>query len=362
MKAVTNEWRYYSMNIYDIAKEAGVSPATVSRVINGNKNVREETRRKVLEVIKENNYAPSSVARNLSIGESQNIAFIVPDVENPFFSKVLQGITDKASEFNYNVFMFGTKEDSEREHRILESLKAELIKGLIIIPVSEIDKETAFRLKNFEKAGIPVVLLDRDIKGSSFDGVFSEDIQGAFEAVECLINEGHRKIAIISGPDTSRPGHDRVEGYKMALTSHQIPINEDYIVNGKFLEEESYNAIKTLMELEDPPTAVFSSNNMTTLGCLRYLKENGMKLVEDISLVGFDDIKELEYTDINLTVVARPVYEMGKEVMELLERRFRYKQEGDKQKVVTRRNYVKTWLIKRGSEKYKKFQEGNINE
>ena len=251
------------MNIYDIAKEAGVSPATVSRVINGNKNVREETRRKVLEVIKENNYAPSSVARNLSIGESQNIAFIVPDVENPFFSKVLQGITDKASEFNYNVFMFGTKEDSEREHRILESLKAELIKGLIIIPVSEIDKETAFRLKNFEKAGIPVVLLDRDIKGSSFDGVFSEDIQGAFEAVECLINEGHRKIAIISGPDTSRPGHDRVEGYKMALTSHQIPINEDYIVNGKFLEEESYNAIKTLMELEDPPTAVFSSNNMT---------------------------------------------------------------------------------------------------
>ena len=87
-----------------------------------------------------------------------------------------------------------------------------------------------------------------------------------------------------------------------------------------------------------------------------------MKLVEDISLVGFDDIKELEYTDINLTVVARPVYEMGKEVMELLERRFRYKQEGDKQKVVTRRNYVKTWLIKRGSEKYKKFQEGNINE
>lgn len=350
------------MNIYDIAKEAGVSPTTVSRVINGNKNVKEETRKKVLEVIKGNNYAPSSVARNLSIGESQNIAFIVPDIENPFFSKILHGITDRATEYNYNVFMFGTNEDSEREHRILESLKGELIKGIIIIPVSEIDKETAFRLNNFEREGIPVVLIDRDIKGSNFDGVFSEDVQGAYEAVECLIEEGHKKIAIITGPDTSRPGHDRLKGYKKALTSHKIPIIEEYIVNGEFREDESYNAMQTLMELKDPPTAVFTSNNMTTLGCLRYLKEKGMKLVEDVSLVGFDDIKELEYTDINLTVVTRPVYEMGREVMELLERRFRSKQEGGKEKLVTRRNCVRTWLIKRGSEKFKKFQEENINE
>jgi len=361
MKAVTFGG-YLAMNIYDIAREAGVSPATVSRVINGNKNVREETRKKVLKVIENNNYAPSSVARNLSIGESQNIAFIVPDVENPFFSQILQGITDKASDSNYNVFMFGTKEDPEREHRILESLKGELIKGLIIIPVSEIDEETAFRLTNFEREGIPVVLIDRDIKGSNFDGVFSEDIQGAYEAVECLIQEGHKKIAMITGPETSRPGHDRLRGYKMALTNYNIEINEDYIINGNFIEEDAYKAMKTLMELKEPPTAVFSSNNMTTLGCLRYLKEHGLKLVEDISLIGFDDIKELQYTDINLTVVARPVYEMGQEVMELLERRFSYKKEGDRKKMIVRRNYVKTWLIKRGSEKYKKFQEGNVNE
>lgn len=350
------------MNIYDIAKEAGVSPTTVSRVINGNKNVKEETRKKVLEIIKDKNYAPSSVARNLSIGETQNIAFIVPDIENPFFSKILHGITDKASEYNYNVFMFGTNEDSEREHHILESLKGELIKGLIIIPVSETDKETASRLDNFEKESIPVVLIDRDIKGSGFDGVFSEDVQGACEAVECLIEEGHEKIAIISGPDTSRPGHDRLKGYKMALASHKIPLNEDYIVNGKFRVEESYNAMKALMELKNPPTAVFTSNNMTTLGCLKYIKENGMKLTEDISLVGFDDIEELQYTDVNLTVVTRPVYEMGQEVMELLERRFRNRQEGGKGKIVTRRNIVKTWLIKRGSEKFRKFQEDKVNE
>jgi LacI family transcriptional regulator len=345
------------MNIYDIAKESGVSTSTVSRVLNGNKNVKDETREKVLGVIKGKNYVPNSIARNLSVGESQNIAFLVPDIENPFFSKILHGITDKATESNYNVFMFGTDENSDREHRILDSLKVEMIKGLIIIPVSEIDRETALRLKNFEAQGIPVVLIDRDIRGAGFDGVFSEDVNGAYEAVDLLIQEGHKKIAIITGPDTSRPGHDRLKGYKKALESRKIPINPEYIINGEFLEDESYNAMKTLMELKNPPTAVFSSNNMTTIGCLRYLKENNMKLVEDISLVGFDDIKELEYTDIRLTVVTRPVYEMGCEVMDLLEQRFQSKQNLSGDKMVTRRNSVKTWLIKRGSEKYKKFQQ-----
>lgn len=345
------------MNIYDIAKESGVSTSTVSRVLNGNKNVKEETREKVLKVIRGKNYVPNAIARNLSSGESQNIAFLVPDIENPFFSKVLHGITDKATESNYNVFMYGTDENTEREHRILDSLKEEMIKGLIIIPVSEIDRETAFRLNKFESKGIPVVLIDRDIRGAGFDGVFSEDVEGSCEAVELLIQEGHKKIAIITGPDTSRPGHNRLKGYKKALENHKIQINPEYIINGEFLEDESYNAMKSLMELKDPPTAVFSSNNMTTIGCLRYLKENNMKLVEDISLVGFDDIKELEYTDISLTVVTRPVYEMGCEVMDLLKQRFQNKQNLSEDKMVTRRNSVKTWLIKRGSEKYKKFPD-----
>ena len=350
------------MNIYDIAKEAGVSSTTVSRVLNGNKNVKKETRDKILQIIQGKNYVPNSIARNLSVGESQNIAFLVPDIENPFFGKILHGITDKATEYNYNVFMFGTNEDSDREHRILDSLKVEMIKGLIIIPVSEADKETALKLSNFEKNGIPVALIDRDICGVRFDGVFSEDVEGACEAVECLIREGHEKIAIITGPDTSKPGHDRLKGYKKALENHKIPINQDYIINGEFQEENSYIAMKTLMELENPPTAIFASNNMTTIGCLKYLKEKGMKLVEDVSLVGFDDIKELEYTDIHLTVVTRPVYEMGCEVMDILERRFQNKQDIAEEKLVTRRNTVKTWMIMRGSEKYNKFQEERKNE
>ena len=135
------------MNIYYIAKEAGVSPATVSRVLNNHKNVKEETRNKILEVIKGKNYSPNMVARNLSVGISRNIAFMVPDIENPFFSKILHGISDKAMDNDYNVFMFGTAENTQREHKILDSLKIEMIKGLIIIPVSECDQETAARLR-----------------------------------------------------------------------------------------------------------------------------------------------------------------------------------------------------------------------
>ena len=151
------------MNIYDIAKEAGVSPATVSRVLNNHKNVKEETRNKILEVIKGKNYSPNMVARNLSVGISRNIAFMVPDIENPFFSKILHGISDKAMDNDYNVFMFGTAENTQREHKILDSLKIEMIKGLIIIPVSECDQETAARLEEFEAQGVPVVMID-DIK------------------------------------------------------------------------------------------------------------------------------------------------------------------------------------------------------
>lgn len=345
------------MNIYDVAKESGVSPATVSRVLNGNKNVKESTRERVLKVIEGTNYVPNSLARNLSFGESQNLAFLVPDIENPFFSKILHGITDKALDYDYNVFMFGTDENSEREHKILDSIKTEMVKGLIIIPVSEHDEETKEKLNLFEKQGIPVVLVDRDISGSSFDGVFSEDAKGVFQAVECLIREGHRDIGIITGPDTSRPGHERLKGYKKALETYGIQLNPNYIVNGFFREQESYQAMKTLMEMDHPPSAIFASNNMTTLGCLKYMKEKGLKLTKDVSLIGFDDIKELEYTDIHLTVVTRPVYEMGCEAMGLLENRFQGKKNPKDGQMVIHRNIVKTWMIKRGSEKKQSILE-----
>lgn len=341
------------MNIYDIAREAGVSPSTVSRVLNNKNNVKTATREKVLRVIEGKSYRPNSLARNLSVGVSRNIAFLVPDIENPFFSKILHGISDCAIEKDYNVFMFGTDENTEREHKVLENLKPEMMRGLIVTPVSEHDMETAERLKQFEKQGIPIVLVDRDIRGYKFDGVFSNDVDGACEAVECLIEEGHRSIGVITGPITSKPGHDRRDGYKRALEKNGIEVDERYMISGGFKEEGAYQAMHKLMSLPQPPTAIFSCNNIMTLGCLRYMQEKGLKLVRDISMVCFDDIKELEYTDIRLTSVLRPIYEMGYEAMHLLEKRCQEEEKQGADRYLIRRHMVNSWLVKRGSEKRK---------
>lgn len=337
--------------IYDIAKIANVAPSTVSRVLNGGKNVKKSTMERVLAIIEETGYIPNTLARGLSVGGLNNIAFVVPDINNQFFIMLLNGISDMAKECGLNVFMFDTGEDVQWEHRVLDSLTAEMIRGIIIIPVVEENRETKEKLTLFEERGIPVVLIDRDIIGSGFDAVFSDDVKGSAQAVECLLTEGHRDIAIITGPLTSRPGRERYEGYKSAMSEYGITLNPDYEVCGGFRVQESCNAMKELMQLKHRPTAIFTSNNLTTLGCLKYMKEHNMRIGEDISLVGFDDIPELAYTEISLTVVTRPVYDMGWNAMHLLKMRFPGEDMNDTNKHIVRRHLVKTSLIKRGSEK-----------
>ena len=341
------------MNIYDIAKKANVSPATVSRVLNGNQSVREKTRKKVQQIIDESNYVPNSLARSLSVGDIRNIAFLAPDIENSFFSKILHGLSDTASQYDYNVFMYGTNDDLEVEHRMLEGIRKEMVKGVVLIPVTDNDERTIELLKGLEKNQIPVVLLDRDIRGENFDGVYSDDCKGAKDAVNCLIEGGHKKIAIVTGDENTRPGRERLKGYRKALKEAGIEEKPDYIVNGHFKENMSYKVCQKLMELPDPPTAIFSSNNLTTLGCLKYMKEHKIRIGKDISLVGFDEIHELTYTELELTVVDRPIYEMGCAALELFEMSVRSMEEG-RNKVLKHTSLVETKLIRRGSEKLKK--------
>lgn len=337
------------MNIYDIAKKAGVSPSTVSRVLNNNSIVKAQTREKILEIIKENNYVPSSVARSLSVKETSNIGVIVPDILNSFFSSIMAGVNEKAEEYDYNTVLFGTKENVKRQHEVLQIVKQENLKGLIIVPVIENDKETIEVLIQMEKEGVPVVLIDRDINNASFDGVFSDDRRGTKNAVEILIKEGHKKIAIINGPLECTPGRHRFMGYKEALSEHNIHIDEKYVKSGNFMLRPAYNATKELMELDEPPTAIFSSNNRTTLGCLQYFYENNIKIGEDIGFIGFDDIEALRYSGMHMSVVDRDVFAMGVEAMKLLQMRF----EENTDTRLRRRIIVDSRFISRGSEKLK---------
>lgn len=306
------------MNIRDIARKAGVSSATVSRVINESGNVKEETRQKVLSIISEVDYVPSAIARSLSINDSFSIGVLVPDISNEFFSSLISGIGELAADNKYNIVLFDTGESMDKEHQCLQIAESQRLTGIIITPVSELNMNTRDKLLQFEQKGIPVVLADRDMKNSDLDGVFVNNVRAAYEGVEALIKAGHHKIAIITGPDTSMPGKDRLKGYKEVLKDYRIEVRPEYIVSGDFKIAKAYERTRELLELTEPPTAIFTSNNQTSLGALKYFTEQKIKIGKDISIVGFDQIESLKIIDYALSTIERDVKLQGQEAMAML--------------------------------------------
>lgn len=340
------------MNIRDIARKAGVSSATVSRVINESGYVKEETKRKVLEAIEEADYVPNAIARSLSIRDSSSIGVIVPDIANEFFSGIISGIGERAANNQYNIVLFDTGELLEREHQCLMMAESQRLSGLLITPISELDEVTRDKLIQFENKGIPVVLVDRNIRNSSLDGVFVENHDAAYKAVEALIQNGHQKIAVITGPNTSMPGKDRLKGYKAALKDYGIGLREDYMVSGDFKIMKAYERTKELLELPDPPTAIFASNNQTSLGVLKYLTEHKLKIGRDISIVGFDQIESLKIIDYSLSTIDRDARKQGYQAMEMLIDKLTRKESQSS----GRKIFVPYQMVLRGSEKINKLQ------
>ncbi|MBR4308174.1 MAG: LacI family DNA-binding transcriptional regulator, partial [Oscillospiraceae bacterium] len=305
-------------NIYEIAKEAGVSIATVSRVMNRSANVSEKSAKRVLEAVKKLNYVPNSMARSLSTSMSTSIGVVVPDIDNPFFSKVLQGVTSVADAHGYQVLLYSTDEDPVKEQKILHSMREHRLRGLLMIPVSEDSVETLAQLQDFADRSIPVVLLDREVEDRRFDRVITQDEDGVYCAVCSLISAGHKRISIITGPQHTRTGKLRLQGYERAMAEHSLPVREEYVRYGDFRVQRAYEEALALCSLPEPPTAIFSSNNMTTYGCLRAFQQLGLEVGKDISLIGFDDIEALNWLNYNLSVVCRDVAGMGRRAMELL--------------------------------------------
>lgn len=335
------------MNIRDIARATGVSTATVSRVINNSGYVKQETREKIETFIRENNYVPNAVARSLSKQDTSSIGVIIPDIDNSFFSGVIRGVCGVAEKSAYNILFFDTNEMPHIEHRFLLTVKEQRLKGVIATPISNLDRITKRVLTDLERSGIPVILIDRDLKDSNFDGVFIDNCQGAYDATCAFIREGHRRISIITGPETSKPGKDRLEGFVSAIYDHRLDIPVHYVARGDFKVESGYTLTKQLLALETPPTAIFSSNNLMTLGCLKCLVEQGRQPGKTISVIGFDDIDVLNYINYRLSVVDRAVSEMGVAAMNLLLERLQTPRlDSDARRIV-----FPTKLILRGSEK-----------
>ncbi|MCT4543412.1 MAG: LacI family transcriptional regulator [Vallitalea sp.] len=339
-----------NITIRDIAMRANVSSTTVSRVLNNSGYVKDTTKKKILNAIKELNYVPNAVARSLSINKTNIIGVMVPDLNNPFFTEVVQGISNVADENDLNIILCDSNENFlEKEIKYLKMLKEQRIRGLIITPTSEENKYNSMYLSLLEDLGIPIVLVDRDVKHSSFDGVFIDNVKGAHEGTEALIKSGHKYIAIIAGPNTSKPGRDRLVGYKKALNSYDIPIKDKYIMHGNFKLQSGYELTMKLMEMEVPPTAIFSSNNLMTLGCVKALRRLNLKIPEDIALIGFDEIEIFNILDLNISVISRPTHEMGKLAMKILLEKINKESSDDSP---TKRLILSPKLLLKGSEKY----------
>ena len=256
--------------------------------------------------------------RGNSPSGNEILALVVADINNPFFADIIKGVSKVARQNGYTVFACDTDETVKNELSVLETIQRQAIAGLIITPVSEQANKNAQMLESIQDSEIPVVLVDREVKSANFDGVFIDNYKGAFDGVEALIRAGHRKIGIIAGPATSKPGKDRLKGYLEALRLYGIPVNEAFVQHGDFRWESGYHLAQRLMDMEDRPTAIFVSNNLMSIGCIKALTERQMHVPDDVSLLVFDDSVALHAIGQNISVINRSATQMGVEAAKIL--------------------------------------------
>lgn len=307
-----------SITISDIAKEAKVSAATVSRVLNNSGYVKEETKQRILAVIKEKNYVPSAIARSLSKSETNTIGVIVPDITNAYFGEIIKGISDIAEKNNLNIILFNTDNYFEKEIRALKLLREQRIKGIIMTPGFGEEKFNETYIKTINNLNIPIILVSADIKFIKLNGVFVDNIKGGFDATNLLIKEGHTKIGIMTGLLSSEPIADRLEGYKKALKENSIPFKNKYIYYGDFKLDKAYKLTKELFKEKDPPTALVICSNMMTMGVIKALKEKNKDIPKHLAIIGFDKIDFLDIVGLNITYMEDCPIELGRASMDML--------------------------------------------
>ncbi len=322
------------MNQRDIAKIAGVSSATVSRVINKDKKVSPKTAKKVLEVIKENGYVQNAMARNLRMANTKTIGYLVPDIKNPFFISMLSGFQEMCFKQGYDIIFENTAEDTEKENKALDTLLRYRVAGLLAVFV---DTNNEY-IESFVNMGIPVVMIDRKSTGAQkSDYLMIDNVQGMRQIVDHLASLGHTDIALIHGTKELTPGIERLEGFYEAMQQNGIPVNQAFVVPGYFTEEGGYEAAERLLQLDKRPTAIIGSNNLTTMGVYEALVDSGVRIPEEISIVGFDDFPFASYLQPPITVLKRPGISMGRVAAEMLLERIA---KGEESKAIKPRTIV----------------------
>lgn len=299
--------------IKDVAKKAGVSISTVSRVLSNKVPVNAETRVRVVNAVKELDYQPNLIAKGLKGGSTNTIGLIIPDISNPYYPKIARSVEEQAKKNGYSLILCNTEESLKEELMYVDMLKKRYVDGIIFITVL---KESNHILK-LKRSGFPVVQLDR-CSNPEVDCVTSDNVYGAYIMTKHLIENGHRNIAIIAGNMDMQIYVDRFLGCMMALNEMDVKISDEYIAKNAVTVEDAYESMMKFLKMPQRPTAVFSPNDIKTLGVYKAIRDCNLRIPEDISVVGYDNIDISEYMDPPLTTFEQPVKAMGAQAVERL--------------------------------------------
>lgn len=304
-----------TVTIYDVAREAGVSMATVSRVVNNNPNVKPQTRKKVFEAIERLGYRPNAVARGLASKKTTTVGVVIPDISNAIFAEVARGIEDIANMYHYNIILCNADKKKEKEIRVINTLLEKQVDGLLFMGGTVTNEH----VQAFHTANVPIVLCGTTVEGDTMPAVDIDHEKAAYDAVQLLLQKGHRRIAMISGTlQDPNNGFARYQGYKRALEEAGIPLNEDLVRIGNYRYESGFDAMKYFLQLADKPTAVFSATDEMAIGAIHAAQDLGLHIPEDISIISVDNSRMASMVRPLLSTVAQPMYDIGAVSMRLL--------------------------------------------
>jgi len=326
-----------------IADRANVSITTVSRVLSGKGNeyrISSKTQEVVFRIANELHYEPNLFARALRLKRSNTIGMIIPDISNPFFAIIASCVERESRKAGYSVIVCDSQESTDIERESIKILEMRMVDGLIICPVG---KESKY-ISELAKHGVPIVTVDRYFPRLNLSYVVSDNYNGSIQAINHFVENGHTKIAFIQGLLDSSANNDRLRGYKDGLKAHNIAINETFIVGDSFGEQNGYIGAKFLLNGSDRPTAIFAASNLISLGAMRAISEEHLKIPNDISMIAFDDQPYSDYLFTPMSTINQKKEELGKLSISLLLKEIHSNNTTDKKRIV-----VPTELIVRKS-------------
>lgn len=297
--------------IKDIAKLAGVSHTTVYRALNDKPRISDSTKERIISIAREFNYQPNVLAQSLVLGRTKTLGLVITTIVNPFYPELARGIEDAARSLGYNIILCCTNFDISLEKQYIDMLRSRGVDGIIFTSAHIHDPNITRLVEDH----FPLILVNRRVFGDPMmdyiDYVVVENVKGGFLAVEHLIKMGHKRIGVISGSRGSSPAVERLEGAGQAFTGYGLDRGELLVLEGDFLKASGYDAARKFLAMGDPPSAIFGINDYMALGALEAILDSGLKVPEDIALIGFNDIEFTSLKAIELTTIGQKKYEMG---------------------------------------------------